>query len=267
MMKKPAHINPSASSQDLVVSPKLKVTTGKRKLMFQAMIFTLTYLSYSAMHFTRSGWSILKSDVRSNVSPGLGWEGNNNAGIVDFFFLFSYSFGLFASGVLGDNFPIRIIVPIGYLTVAAMTIMITLGGTWGITSVFYYIVFFSISGLAQSIAWPSYIATMDNWFPRESRGLVFGVWCTCQNMGNIGGNVLVNILRNNANMNWMWNFRTIGIIIGVFGILNFLMLIDHPSKKGIIINLPEEEEEEETIPSSRNSGKFRHLGENTNGDG
>lgn len=114
--------------------------------------------------------------MESDRKPGLGWEGSSKAGLVDFFFLFAYSFGLFISGVLGDNFPIRIILPIGYLIVAAMVVMISFGGSWEITSVFFYIAFFSISGLCQSIGWPSCIAVVGNWFSKESRGLVFGVW-------------------------------------------------------------------------------------------
>lgn len=159
---------------------------------------------------------------------------------------------MFISGVLGDNFPIRIILPIGYLIVSAMTIMISFGGEWRIKSVFYYIVFFSISGLCQSIGWPSFIAVMGNWFSKESRGLVFGVWCTCQNMGNIGGNILANRLRDTG-MSWMWNFRTIGIIVGVIGIINFILLIDHPDKVHIVIDPPEEEKNELIKSMHKNS--------------
>lgn len=153
-----------------------KVSTGPKVFIWQLVIFILTYLSYACLHFIREAWSILKTDVESDTDPGLHWDHTNNAGIIDFFFLFSYSFGLFISGVLGDNFPIRIILPIGYLIVCAMTIMISFGGTWRVYSVYYYIVFFSISGLCQSIGWPSCIAVMGNWFSQESRGLVFGIW-------------------------------------------------------------------------------------------
>ena len=145
----------------------------RKRIFMQTMIFVLTYITYSCLHFAREGWSIIKPDVEDNQEPGLGWKGSNKAGIVDFFFLFSYSFGLFISGFLGDNYPIRIILPIGFLVVSGMIIMISFGGTWGITSVYYYIIFFSISGFFQSIGWPSLVSVMGNWFSKESRGLVF----------------------------------------------------------------------------------------------
>lgn len=115
------------------------VTTGNRKLFFQIMIFTLSYLSYSTLHFVREGWSILKHDVEEKEPPGLNWVQNNNLGIVDFFFLLFYSIGLFVSGFLGDHYPIRLILPIGYSIVAVCTIMISYGGIWGITNLYYYI--------------------------------------------------------------------------------------------------------------------------------
>jgi len=88
---------------------------------------------------------------------------------------------------------------------------------------------------------------MGNWFSQESRGLVFGFWCTCQNIGNIGGNILVGVLRDSFGMSWMWSLRIIGIWIGVLAIFNFFLLIDNPKKVGLVIELPEEAEDKEEI--------------------
>jgi len=62
-------------------------------------------------------------------------------------------------------------------------------------------------------------------------------------MGNIGGNLLVNGLREKGGLNWMWCFRIIGIWVGVLAVVNFLLLVDEPHKVHLIIELPEEEEE------------------------
>ena len=172
----------------------------RKRICMQIMIFVLTYITYSSLHFAREAWSIIKPDVEDNQEPGLEWEGRNKAGLVDFFFLFSYNFGLFISGFLGDNFSIRIILPIGYLIVSGVIIISSFGGTWRITSVYFYIVFFSISGFFQSIGWPSLVSVLGNWFSKESIGLVFGVWTTCQNLGNIGGNLLANFFRETLAM-------------------------------------------------------------------
>ena len=36
-------------------------------------------------------------------------------------------------------------------------------------------------------------------------------------------------------MEWMSAFLTVGVIVGVFGILNFILLIEHPSRIGIFV--------------------------------
>ena len=107
--------NKADSSNITTIKPQ--VSRGPRKIAFQSMIFILTYFSYAGLHFTREGWSVLKSSIESENSPGLNWEDNDNTGLLDFVFLFAYSFGLFISGNLGDKYPIRIILPIGYLVV------------------------------------------------------------------------------------------------------------------------------------------------------
>ena len=222
---------------------KLTKRHNKRALRYQIIIFTLTYLSYASLHFVREGWSILKPKIETSDGPGLNWEGTTKMGIVDFFFLFSYAIGLFISGIMGDNFPIRLILPIGYLIVAGATIFISYGGTWEIDDMIYYIAFFIISGFCQSIGWPSYIAVMGNWFSEKNRGLIFGLWTTCQNLGNIIGNVITNFLIKQCNMEWMWAFRTLGLIIAFFGILNAFFLIDHPTKLNILITSEREDEQ------------------------
>lgn len=166
--------------------------------------------------------------------------------------------GLFVSGQLGDNFPIRIILPIGFLLVSIATFMISMGGLWEIENVSFYVIFFMISGLSQSIGWPSYIAVMGNWFSKETRGLIFGLWCSCENIGNIGGNMITNLLVTNYNMNWMEVFRTIAILVAVCAIINLILLIEHPSKVGLVIDplLEDGSFDEENKQYSPNSQKY-----------
>lgn len=80
-------------------------------------------------------------------------------------------------------------------------------------------------------------------------------------MGNIGGNVVANLFRNQMSMSWMWNLRTIGIMVGIIGIVDFFFLIDHPSKKGIIIELPDENEQKEILKRTSTLLKARKSGE------
>ena len=144
--------------------------------------------------------------------------------------------------------------------------MFSFGGTWKITSVWYYLVFFGFSGLFQSIGWPNFISVMGNWFSKESRGVVFGFWCTCQNMGNIGGVILINILRSGLGMSWMWSLRIIGIWVGVLAVLNFLLLVEDPENVGIIIDLPEEDDSKEEENDNRVSSPLKLTIEESKND-
>ena len=36
-------------------------------------------------------------------------------------------------------------------------------------------------------------------------------------------------------MDWMRAFLTVGILVGIFGIINFVLLVDHPSKVGVVV--------------------------------
>lgn len=48
-----------------------------------------------------------------------------------------------------------------------------------------------LQGLAQSPSWPSCVAVMGRWYPKdEARGAVMGFWSTCGN----GGNVVATLL-------------------------------------------------------------------------
>lgn len=50
--------------------------------------------------------------------------------------------------------------------------------------------FWALNGLAQSTGWPCVVAIMGNWFGKEGRGLIFGIWSACASVGNIFGAAL-----------------------------------------------------------------------------
>ena len=49
---------------------------------------------------------------------------------------------------------------------------------------FFRTMFFT-NGLLQSTGWPVLVAVMGNWFNKSSSGLVFGIWSSNANVGNI----------------------------------------------------------------------------------
>ena len=188
----------------------------------------------------------MKPSVEHDEYPGLNWIGSNNLGMIDFSFLIWYSIGLFICGVLCDTFPIRIVFPIGFLLVCFATTMIWIGGFFEVTNVFYYMFFFAMSGFCQSIGWPSCVSIIGNWFSKHQRGFIFGIWWSWVNIGNIGGIIITFILTNTLQLNWMKAFWVLGLIVLLFGVINFFIIIENPKLIGIIVD--ENDNDHENAP-------------------
>lgn len=44
-----------------------------------------------------------------------------------------------------------------------------------------------INGFSQSAGYPGLVAVMGNWFGKDSRGILLGLWSINSNLGNILG--------------------------------------------------------------------------------
>lgn len=207
---------------------------GSKQYIFQAYMFLLTFFTYASLHTIREAWAFLKDRVGEKESPGIGLTGDQ-LGTIDMVFLGFYSVGLYISGVLGDNLNKRFLLGVGYIIVCGACVMIGLGGIWEIRSVWYYVGFFAISGLVQSVGWPSVVAIMANWFSRKGRGFWFGVWAANPNVGNIMGSLACNILNYHIGLNWMWTWMIVSLVVGFFGLVNLFFLVEHPARVGIVI--------------------------------
>lgn len=207
---------------------------SRKQFFFQGYIFVLTFFTYAILHTSREAWAFLKSNIEEEESPGVGLSGDQ-LGTIDMVFLGFYSIGLYVSGVLGDNMNKRFLIGIGYLLICGISIMIGLGGVWKIRSVWYYTAFFAISGIVQSVGWPSVVAIMANWFSRKGRGFWFGLWSSNPNFGNIIGSLLCNLINTQIGLNWMWTWIIISIAVGVIGLINLFFVVEHPSHVGLVI--------------------------------
>ena len=89
---------------------------------------------------------------------------------------------------MGDNFNLKIVIPLSLLIQAACYAGIAFTGFYGgeYTDVQLF-VWFTIMGVVQSICFPVFISTVANWFSEKRRGLFVGGFCTCINVGNIIG--------------------------------------------------------------------------------
>jgi len=211
--------------------------------LFQGYIFVLTFFTYASLHTTREAWAFLKDNIKKEDSPGIGLS-SDQLGTIDMVFLGFYSIGLYISGVLGDNMNKKLLIGVGYIIVCAASVMIGMGGIWQIRNQWYYILFFSISGIVQSVGWPSVVAIMANWFSKKGRGFWFGIWTANPNVGNIIGTLSCNLFNGRIGLDWRWTWIIVSLFVGVIGLFNLFFMVEHPAKVGIIIK---EQNEDETV--------------------
>ena len=64
--------------------------------------------------------------------------------------------------------------------------------TYHIYSAPLYIFLWIMNGFSQSVGWPIEVAIMGNWFGKNARGTVMGVWSACGSTGNIIGTLIAS---------------------------------------------------------------------------
>jgi OPA family glycerol-3-phosphate transporter-like MFS transporter 3 len=62
-------------------------------------------------------------------------------------------------------------------------------------SILYYLFFYSIFGIMQAAGWPNEVTIMANWFTKNNRGFIMGLWAACQPVGNIVGAIVVSLIQ------------------------------------------------------------------------
>ena len=92
---------------------------------------------------------------------------------------------------------------------------------------FYYIIFIAI-GMFNSILFPNFISVLGNWFSKKHRGVLIGLWATCNNTGNIVGIQLAAWLLDLFNGEWPYLFLVIAVIVFIYSALIFIFLIPEP---------------------------------------
>ncbi len=101
--------------------------------------------------------------------------------------LLFYAIFLYVCGIIGDTYDLRIVLTIAFGGLTVFFFLLSLGGFFELTSLaFYYSVQIPI-GIFNAFLLPCLIAIMANWFPKKNRGLLVGLWATCNNFGNIAG--------------------------------------------------------------------------------
>nr|KAG5710320.1 hypothetical protein BaRGS_009036 [Batillaria attramentaria] len=160
-------------------------------------------------------------------------EAEEFLGALDAAFLFAYAAGLYVSGSIADRHDLRIVLSLGMWLTAVMVFLFGPIFEWvKYYSQPAYIAVMVVNGLLQSLAWPSVVAVMGNWFGKGSRGLVFGLWSACQSVGNIIGALLVSLV---VDFGYEYAFLLTSCILFGGGIVVFFGLVPTPREIGLSV--------------------------------
>ncbi|XP_058458727.1 glucose-6-phosphate exchanger SLC37A2 isoform X2 [Malaya genurostris] len=227
--------------------PRLQIN---RVLWFRCSVLTLTYLAYMCYHMTRKPISVVKSVLHRNCSDvrlpaefirSAGEPPNDSTwcdyppfdspdsaalfGSLDSAFLFSYAIAMFFSGFIAERVSLRYYLSLGMLFSGIFCYLFGMAKVYDIHSMAYFIFVQAMAGMFQTTGWPGVVTVVGRWFERSKRGLIFGIWNSHTSIGNILGIFLAAYYVEN---DWAMSFIVPGFLMGVFGFIIFLFLVDRP---------------------------------------
>ncbi|EPS71592.1 hypothetical protein M569_03164, partial [Genlisea aurea] len=229
---------------------------------FRNVVLSVTFIAYTAYHASRKPSSIIKSALnRSGLGQGwppfAGPDGTSKLGEIDLAFLACYSLGMYIAGHLGDRCDLRIFLTFGMIGSGIFVGLFGMGYFWNIHSFGYFLIMQMIAGLFQATGWPSVVAVIGNWFGKDKRGLIMGIWNAHTSIGNITGSLMAASV---LEFGWGWSFLLPAGFIIAIGILVWLLLPAYPEDFSLTsptkVSVPAMEEEEEGLEEGliQNSG-------------
>ncbi|XP_074055880.1 glucose-6-phosphate exchanger SLC37A2-like [Macrotis lagotis] len=217
--------------------------TFSRDSWYRSLVLLLTFLIYTSYHMSRKPISVVKGQLHRNCTDLEKFNTDLNStswcnwapfdqdnykellGGVDDAFLSAYAVGMFISGILGERLPLRYYLSVGMLLSGILTALFGLGYYWNIHQLEYYVLVQIFNGLAQTTGWPVVVTCIGNWFGKERRGFIMGIWNSHTSVGNILGSLIASTWVDSA---WGLSFIVPGIIIAVMGLITFFFLVEYP---------------------------------------
>ncbi|XP_054154974.1 glucose-6-phosphate exchanger SLC37A2-like [Oppia nitens] len=216
------------------------------------MVLILTFIAYTCYHMSRRPISVVKNVLSRNCSqvivpsdvivtnttennwcdwqPFNGEDANTLLGLLDSSFLFSYAICMFFSGFIAERCHLRYFLSLGMLLSGLLTYAFGIAFYYQIHSIYYFIFIQIICGALQTSGWPAVVSSVGNWFGKSSRGLIFGIWNSHTNVGNILGALIAGYY---VEYNWGLSFIVPAIIIAIAGFIMFLFFTPYPEEVGI----------------------------------
>ncbi|CAG9315777.1 unnamed protein product [Blepharisma stoltei] len=193
---------------------------------WQIFIFAISYLCIAGRHSCLEGWFMVKSDVNDDLNFSGTW-----LGAMDSTYLFCYAIGNYISGVLGDLFPIHIVVPSGMILGSLCYFIIVFLGYANYGNPYIFVILFGMIGFSLSTVWPCTVSLMGHWFSRKNTGKILGLWSSNSQVGNILGAQMATIILSLLNSSWEIVIIVTTIFLLSIGVIFFFTVKERPDSK------------------------------------
>ncbi|MEO8026334.1 MAG: MFS transporter, partial [Bryobacteraceae bacterium] len=185
-------------------------------------IFGITWLSYFGFYLCRKNFSVIMPLLRDDLhlSP---------VDLANAIFAFSlaYAIGQFVMGDLADRAGGRLVVGLGMLASAAVTMLLGFSSTLAAILILQ-----GFNGLAQASGWPGLIKMMSEWFPSARRGTVMAWWSTNYVFGGFLATVFATFCATGpyfADLGWRRAAWTPSAALAGLGIAFLLLAKNRPA--------------------------------------
>lgn len=150
-------------------------------------------------------------------------------GTLDTSFLLCYGIAMFISGFVAERVSLRYFLTLGMLFSAIFTYLFGIAKTYGIHSMWYFVLVQALAGICQTTGWPGVVTVVGRWFGKSKRGMIFGIWNSHTSIGNILGTVIAG---HYVEHDWAMSFIMPALLMGLAGFVMFLFLVDSPEIVG-----------------------------------
>ncbi len=171
-------------------------------------VFAATWLSYVGFYFCRKPFSIAKADL----GKANGFDADL-LGQIGAAYLIAYTLGQFVSGGIGPRIGPRRMLLSGMAISAATALAFG-----AISGALTFAVVMVVNGLAQATGWSNNLGVMAQWFRRQERGRVMGLWSTNFQVGGVAANALAAFALAHFGLAWsFWSGAlALSAVIAVF---------------------------------------------------
>ena len=184
-------------------------------------VFISITIGYGLFYICRANLSIVKKPM---IDAGI--LDPAQLGLIGSALLFTYAFGKFINGVIGDRSNIRKFVSIGFLLSALINLYL------GFNQVFIvFLILWAMNGWFQATGASPCVSSLAKWFSPKEYGSRYGIWSTGHFMGE-GFTYMVTAVIV-ASWGWQWGFWGPGIFGVLVALVIYRTLADRPQTYGL----------------------------------